>query len=274
MKGFREFILRGNVIDLAVAVVIGAAFTALVTAVVTNIFNPLIGAIFNAKSLDGALIAHIHLTAGTADVKFGAVIGAIINFIIIAAIVYFVFVVPINALLKRALPEARRAGSRPPRPRRPSSTCSRRSATSSRVSRTSATSASSTRTDHSASGPPLQRVTERSVLVAAEGTPSAAQPQWGGLSARRRASFGPSESPQAARLVLGGPLPRRRRRVGARHRVGAHATARRRGSVRSGPRSTGIVVVSGDGSRAPSEIAIRSAIASGSLNRSKLCTRR
>jgi large conductance mechanosensitive channel len=47
-------------------------------------------------------VAHIHLTAGTADVKFGAVIGAIINFIIIAAIVYFVFVVPINALLKRA----------------------------------------------------------------------------------------------------------------------------------------------------------------------------
>ena len=76
MKGFREFILRGNVIDLAVAVVIGAAFTALVTAVVTNIFNPLIGAIFNAKSLDTALIAHIHLTAGTADIKFGAVMIA------------------------------------------------------------------------------------------------------------------------------------------------------------------------------------------------------
>ena len=116
MKGFKEFILRGNVIDLAVAVVIGAAFTAIVTSLVTNIFNPLIGAIFNSKSLDGALIAHIHLTAGTADVKFGAVIGAIINFIIIAAIVYFVFVVPINALLKRAYQKPAEPESTTPAP--------------------------------------------------------------------------------------------------------------------------------------------------------------
>jgi large conductance mechanosensitive channel len=102
VKGFREFLLRGNVIDLAVAVVIGTAFTALVTAVVTNIFQPIIGALFNAKSLDGALIVSIPLTAGTADVRFGAVLGAIINFVIIAAVVYFAFVLPINALLKRA----------------------------------------------------------------------------------------------------------------------------------------------------------------------------
>jgi len=102
MKGFREFLLRGNVIDLAVAVVIGTAFTALVTAVVNNVFQPVIGALFNAKSLDTALIVTIPLTAGDAQIRFGAVLGAIINFVIIAAVVYFAFVLPINALLKRA----------------------------------------------------------------------------------------------------------------------------------------------------------------------------
>lgn len=102
MKGFREFILRGNVIDLAVAVVIGAAFTAIVTALVTNIFQPLIGAIFNASDLSTSLVVKIPLTAGTASLKFGAVLAALINFIIIAAVVYFVFVLPVNHLMKRA----------------------------------------------------------------------------------------------------------------------------------------------------------------------------
>ena len=102
MKGFKEFILRGNVIDLAVAVVIGAAFTALVTSVVTNIFSPIISAIFRANSFDKLWVVSIPLTAGTADIKFGAVVGAIINFVIIAAVVYFVFVLPINTMMKRA----------------------------------------------------------------------------------------------------------------------------------------------------------------------------
>ena len=102
MKGFREFILRGNVVDLAVAVVIGTAFTALVTSVVANVFNPVIGALFNARSLDTALVLSIPLTAGTAKIGFGAVLGALINFVVIAAVVYFAFVLPINALMKRA----------------------------------------------------------------------------------------------------------------------------------------------------------------------------
>lgn len=116
MKGFREFLLRGNVIDLAVAVVIGTAFTALVTAVVTNIFTPLIGAIFKADSLDNALIVTIPLTAGDAEIKFGAVIGAIINFVIIAAVVYFAFVLPINALMKRAFQKPAEPVSTDPAP--------------------------------------------------------------------------------------------------------------------------------------------------------------
>jgi large conductance mechanosensitive channel len=107
IKGFREFILRGNVIDLAVAVVIGAAFTAVVNSIVQNIFNPLIGALFNAESLNDALVLSIPTLDGkSADVRFGAVLGAIITFLIVAAVVYFVFVMPMNLLKEHA--EARR----------------------------------------------------------------------------------------------------------------------------------------------------------------------
>lgn len=103
MKGFKEFIMRGNVMDLAVAVVIGAAFGAVVTALVTAIINPLIGAIFNAASLDKVLVLDIPTTSGgTAHIMFGAFIAALINFIIIAAVVYFAVVMPVNKLLERA----------------------------------------------------------------------------------------------------------------------------------------------------------------------------
>lgn len=98
LKGFREFILRGNVIDLAVAVVIGAAFTAVVNSIVNNVFNPLIGAIFSADSLDNSMT----LVLGDAHIKFGAVIGAVIQFLIVAVVVYFVFVYPINLAKNRA----------------------------------------------------------------------------------------------------------------------------------------------------------------------------
>ncbi|MET0974452.1 MAG: large conductance mechanosensitive channel protein MscL [Leifsonia sp.] len=109
LKGFREFILRGNVIDLAVAVVIGAAFTAVVNSIVNNIFNPLIGALFKADSLDNSLVWTIDLPTGHSEVKFGAVIGAIITFAIVAAVVYFVFVLPINKL-KEGQERRRKAG--------------------------------------------------------------------------------------------------------------------------------------------------------------------
>ena len=103
MKGFKEFLLRGNVIDLAVAVVIGAAFTAIVTAIVTNLINPLIGAVFNASSLDKALIVAIPtVSGGSANILFGAIIGAVLNFVIVAAVVYFALVVPVNRLKKIA----------------------------------------------------------------------------------------------------------------------------------------------------------------------------
>jgi large conductance mechanosensitive channel len=112
IKGFKEFILRGNVVDLAVAFVIGAAFTAIVTALVTSVFNPLIGALFNASNLSKTLIVTIPSAtdpAHPAKILFGAVIAAVIQFIIIAAVVYFAFVVPINYLKKRAF-ERKQAG--------------------------------------------------------------------------------------------------------------------------------------------------------------------
>ncbi len=103
LKGFKEFLLRGNVVDLAVAVVIGTAFTAIVTSLVSNIFNPAIGALFNASSLDDALVVTIpSFTGDDAELRFGAVIGALIQFLIVAAVVYFVLVMPINHLKKVA----------------------------------------------------------------------------------------------------------------------------------------------------------------------------
>ncbi|GAB3607478.1 large-conductance mechanosensitive channel protein MscL [Conyzicola nivalis] len=101
MKGFKEFILRGNVIDLAVAVVIGAAFTAIVNAIVTAVFNPAIGALFNAKDLDNALNVVIPTTGGEeATIQFGVVIAAVIQFLLVAAVVYFALIIPINYLKK------------------------------------------------------------------------------------------------------------------------------------------------------------------------------
>jgi large conductance mechanosensitive channel len=103
LKGFKEFILRGNVIDLAVAVVIGTAFSLIVTSIVQGVFNPLIGAMFDASSLSEALIWTIPTTNGDeSQVKFGAVIAALIQFLLVAVVVYFALVVPINYIKKRA----------------------------------------------------------------------------------------------------------------------------------------------------------------------------
>lgn len=112
LKGFKEFILRGNVLDLAVAVVIGAAFNAVVSSVVTSVFNPLIGAVFNASSLAKSFPLSIPTTAGGhAVIEFGAVIAALIQFLVVAVVVYFVFVMPMNIFKRRA--EMRKAAGQP-----------------------------------------------------------------------------------------------------------------------------------------------------------------
>ncbi|MDZ8277026.1 large conductance mechanosensitive channel protein MscL [Microbacterium aquimaris] len=102
IKGFKEFILRGNVIDLAVAVVIGAAFTAIVTVLVDSLINPLISLFFQADSLQEALQLTVpSLMGGEATFAFGAIIAAVINFLAVALVVYFVFVHPMNRLKER-----------------------------------------------------------------------------------------------------------------------------------------------------------------------------
>ncbi len=99
LKGFRDFILRGNVMDLAVAVIIGAAFTAIVTALTTDIINPLLGAFIGKPNFD-YLVANIH----GGKILYGAFITAVINFLILAAVIYFFLVAPAQYLLKRFHP--------------------------------------------------------------------------------------------------------------------------------------------------------------------------
>jgi large conductance mechanosensitive channel len=102
LKGFREFILRGNVIDLAVAVVIGSAFTAIVNGLVDGIFNPVIALLFNAKDLESAGLV---IRGGDDPIvlAWGLVISALIKFLLIAAVVYFALIVPMNYLKKISL---------------------------------------------------------------------------------------------------------------------------------------------------------------------------
>ena len=101
VKGFRDFLMRGNVVDLAVAVVIGAAFGAIIKAFTDGLLNPLIAAIFGQASLDEVGVFKIN----GAVFSIGLVLTAIINFVIIAAVIYFFVVVPMNKLKERSAKE-------------------------------------------------------------------------------------------------------------------------------------------------------------------------
>ena len=89
MKGFRDFLSRGNVIDLAVAVVIGTAFTAVVTAVVADLITPLIAAIVGKPSF-----ASLKFTVNHSTFLYGAFFNALLTFLIVAAVVYYLIVAP------------------------------------------------------------------------------------------------------------------------------------------------------------------------------------
>ena len=106
IKGFKDFIMRGNVIDLAVAVVIGAAFTAIVNAFVEGLINPLIGVIFQVGDLSDWTIDVPTLSGGVSTFQIGVIVGALINFLAVAAIVYFVFVLPMNHFKERQAAKA------------------------------------------------------------------------------------------------------------------------------------------------------------------------
>jgi large conductance mechanosensitive channel len=96
LKGFKEFILRGNVVDLAIAVVIGAAFGAVVAALVADIITPIIAAIGGQPDF-----STLHFTINKSTFLYGAFINAIITFVIIAAAIYFVVVLPLNKMAER-----------------------------------------------------------------------------------------------------------------------------------------------------------------------------
>jgi large conductance mechanosensitive channel len=106
IDGFKEFILRGNVLDLAVAVVIGAAFTGLVNAMVEDIITPIIAAFGGQPDFSG-----LTFTINNSVFRYGSFLNAVISFLIIAAVLYFLIVRPVNMLLARVAPKAE-----PPKP--------------------------------------------------------------------------------------------------------------------------------------------------------------
>lgn len=97
IQGFKDFISRGNAIDLAVGMIIGAAFTGVVTALVENLINPLIAGIVGKPDFDNLF----EFTIGSATVQPGAVLTALVNFLLVAFALYFFLVLPMNKLAER-----------------------------------------------------------------------------------------------------------------------------------------------------------------------------
>lgn len=95
-EGFKKFIMRGNVIDLAVAVVIGAAFTAVVNSLVEDIINPILAAIVGKPDF-----SDLTITVRDSTIMYGSFITAIINFLLVAAAIYFLVVKPMNMAMAR-----------------------------------------------------------------------------------------------------------------------------------------------------------------------------
>ena len=95
-QGFKKFLFRGNVVDLAVAVVIGAAFGVVVTSLVTNLLTPLIAAIAGKPDFSG-----FSFTINNSKIMYGTFLNSVISFLMIAASVYFFIVAPMNAYIER-----------------------------------------------------------------------------------------------------------------------------------------------------------------------------
>lgn len=97
MQGFKAFLLRGNVVDLAIAVVIGVAFGAVVTALVSDLFTPLLAAIGGNPNF-----GHLSFTLNHSRFAYGAFVDALLAFIVLAALIYCLVVLPMNALTARS----------------------------------------------------------------------------------------------------------------------------------------------------------------------------
>lgn len=100
VKGFKAFLLRGNVIDLAIAVVVGVAFTAVITAFVKDLVTPLIAALFGKPDFSG-----LTFTINNSRFLYGDFINAVLAFLIVAAVLYFFVVAPYTALIERSRKE-------------------------------------------------------------------------------------------------------------------------------------------------------------------------
>jgi len=100
MKGFKAFLLRGNLVDLAVAVVIGLAFAALIAALVKDLVTPLIAAIGGKPDFSG-----LYFTINNSKFLFGDFVNAVVGFVIIAAVIYFLVVLPYQAFVERSRKE-------------------------------------------------------------------------------------------------------------------------------------------------------------------------
>ncbi|KMY23669.1 large conductance mechanosensitive channel [Actinobaculum suis] len=107
IDGFRKFIARGNAIDLAVGVIMGAAFSAIVTSLTQDILMPLIAAIFGQPDFKGQFV----LTVGSGQLQFGNFITALINFFLVAFALYFFVVLPINKVKDRMAKAEEAAGT-------------------------------------------------------------------------------------------------------------------------------------------------------------------
>lgn len=117
IKGFRDFISRGNVVDMAVGVVMGGAVTGIVNSIVANFINPLVAMIFGKPDMSDLL----KFTFNGATISFGAVLTALINFLIIAVAVYFCIVLPMNKIKEMtAKAEADKAAEEAAAPAAPS----------------------------------------------------------------------------------------------------------------------------------------------------------
>jgi large conductance mechanosensitive channel len=101
VKGFRAFITRGNLLELAVAVVIGTAFTAVITALVADLITPLIAAIAGKPNF-----ASLKFTVNHSTFLYGSFINALLSFLIVAAVVYFVIVAPMAKVMARFTKQA------------------------------------------------------------------------------------------------------------------------------------------------------------------------
>ncbi|MDO5061149.1 MAG: large conductance mechanosensitive channel protein MscL [Actinomycetaceae bacterium] len=101
LEGFKNFIMRGNVVDLAVGVVIGAAFAGITNTLVEKVINPFIAGLVGKPSFDHVLAFDFGLFGDKATIQFGALLTSVVNFLLVAAAIYFVVVLPMNKIAEK-----------------------------------------------------------------------------------------------------------------------------------------------------------------------------